>query len=131
MLVESYRRDRSNQTIFFELGQAEFYIVQTHLFLGDLFKAEEALMSYAEITRRLIVQQPENAEWVLEMAFALNNLGVLQEKRNPNNPERHLQFMQSVLEYNQIALVLDPDNEDSQSELGQSHDFLQMPKWRL
>jgi tetratricopeptide (TPR) repeat protein len=38
-----------------------------------------------------------------------------------DNPDRTLQFMQSSLEYNQIALVLDPANEYYQSELGQSH----------
>jgi tetratricopeptide (TPR) repeat protein len=65
--------------------------------------------------------QPENAEWVLEMAYALTNLGGLQKA---NNPERTLQFMQSSLEYNQIALVLDPANDDYRSELGQSHAFL-------
>lgn len=34
-----------------------------------------------------------------------------------------MQLMQSALEYNQIALVLDPKNEHYQSELGQSHAF--------
>jgi enamine deaminase RidA (YjgF/YER057c/UK114 family) len=92
--------------------------------LGEMDKAEEAFMAYAEITRRLIVQQPKNAEWVLEMAYALTNLGGLQQERDANNPERTLQLMQSALEYNQIALVLDPQNEYYQSELGQSHAFL-------
>ncbi len=124
LLAESYRRDRNNQTTFFELGQAEFYIGQTFFDQGELENAEYAFMSYAEITRRLIVLQPENADWVLEMAFALNNLGVLQKERDANNPERHLQLMRSALDYNQIALVLDPQNEYYKSELGQSHGFL-------
>ena len=81
-------------------------------------------MAYAEITRRLITLQPENAEWALEMAFALNNLGSLQERHEVSNPERTLQLMQSALEYNQIALVLDPQNDYYRSELGQSQAFL-------
>ncbi|MDX2418018.1 MAG: hypothetical protein QNK19_11215, partial [Xanthomonadales bacterium] len=116
--------DRQSQSTFFELGQADFYIGQIHSEQGDVEKAEGFFMSYAEITRRLILQQPENAEWVLEMAYALTNLGTLQEKRNDGDPERALQFMQSALEYNQIALVLDPQNDDYRSELGQSHAFL-------
>ncbi len=124
LLAESYRRDRSNQTAFFELGQAEFYIGQVYVDQGDMDKAEEVFTTYAEITRRLIILQPENADWVLEMAFALNNLGFLQKERDADNPERTLQLMQSALEYNQIALVLDPKNEYYQSELGQSHAFL-------
>ncbi len=124
LLAESYRLKRSDQSIFFELGQAEFYIGQIYADQGELDKAEKAFTTYAEITRRLIVSQPENAEWVLEMAYALTNLGFLENMINAGNPERSLQLMQSALEYNQIALVLDPNNEAYQSELGQSHAFL-------
>jgi len=124
LLAESYRLDRSKQDTFFELGQADFYIGQILIYQGEIERAEEAFMSYAEITRRLIVLHPENAEWVLEMAYALTNLGFLHGERDANNPERRLQLMQSALEYNQIALVLDPNNENYQLELGQSHAFL-------
>jgi len=124
LIAESYRRDRSDQAVFFELGQAEFYMGQIYTDQGEFDKAEYAFMSYAEITRRLIQLQPENADWVLEMAYALNNLGILQRGRDANNPERVLQLMQSALEYNQIALVLDPENAYYLSELGQSHAFL-------
>ena len=121
LLAEIYRQDRNNQAAFFELGQAEYWIGQVHLDRGELGFAEAAFLSYAEITRRLIQKQPENAEWVLEMAYALTNLGAVEKAREATNPERNLQYMQSALEYNQIALVLDPENEYYRSELGQSH----------
>jgi len=124
LLAESHRRDRDNQDVFFELGQAEFYIGQIYTDRGELDKAEEAFMTYAEITRRLILLQPENSEWVLEMAYALTNLGFLENRTEDGDPERSLQLMQSALEYNQIALVLDPQNEQYKAELGQSHAFL-------
>lgn len=91
---------------------------------GSLDAAGDAFSAYAEITRQLILLQPQNAEWVLEMSYALTNLGVWQKESDVNNPERALQLIQSALEYNQIALVLDPQNEQYQSELGQSHAFL-------
>jgi len=124
LLAENYRRDPGRLDSFFELGQADFYVGQVYMYLGETDKAEEAFMLYAEITRRLIRQQPENAEWVLEMAYALNNLGSLEQKNVDGDPQRALQFMQSALEYNQIALVLDPKNEYYRSELGQSQAFL-------
>jgi tetratricopeptide (TPR) repeat protein len=124
LLAEAYRSDRSNHMVFFELGQAEYWIGQTHMDQGDLVATEKAFMSYAEITRRLILLQPENAEWVLEMAYALTGLGRLQSSLDANSPDRTLQFMQSSLEYNQIALVLDPANDHYRSALGQSHAFL-------
>ncbi|MDX2429098.1 MAG: TIR domain-containing protein [Xanthomonadales bacterium] len=121
LLAEIYRRDRNNQEALFELGQAEFWIGQTYLDRGETDLAESAFLSYAEITRRLIQMQPKNAEWVLEMAYALTNLGAVEKAREAINPEHKLQYMQSALEYNQIALVLDPENEYYRSELGQSH----------
>jgi tetratricopeptide (TPR) repeat protein len=124
LLALSYRDDRDNHLNFFELGQAEYWIGQTYQDQGNLDAAEIAYMSYAEITRRLILLQPENAEWVMEMAYALTNLGLLHMSRGTSNPDRTLQFMQSSLEYNQIALVLDPANDYYQSELGQSNAYL-------
>ena len=124
LLAENYRRDRTDQAAFFELGQADFYIGQSYADQGEMAKAEQAFMLYAEITRRLIIEQPENAEWVLEMAYALTNLGHLEQQSLDGDPQRALQFMQSALEYNQIALVLDPQNEYYRSELGQSFAFL-------
>lgn len=124
LFAEAYRRDRNDQTVFFELGQTEFWIGQVHLDRGEIDLAETAFLSYAEITRRLIKMQPKNADWVLEMAYALTNLGKVEKTREGMNPERTLQYMQSALEYNQIALVLDPDSEYYRSELGQSHAYL-------
>jgi tetratricopeptide (TPR) repeat protein len=124
LLAEAYRRDRGNLSTYFELGQAEYWIGHIYKNLGEFGAAEKSLTSYAEITRQLIIQEPENSEWVLEMAYALSNLGFLQTKLDANNPERALQLLQSALEYNQIALVLDPKNEYYQSELGQSHAYL-------
>lgn len=124
LLAEAYRRNKDDHLVFFELGQAEYWIGQVYRDLGALQAAEDSMTVYAEITRQLIVLQPENAEWVLEMAFALTNLGSLQRNFDTGNPERALQLLQSALEYNQIALVLDPSNEYYQSELGQSHAFM-------
>ena len=121
LAAEVYRRDRNNQAAFFELGQAEYWIGQVYMDSGETDLAEAAFLSYAEITRRLIQMQPKNAEWVLEMAYALSNIGTLERSRDGINPERTLQYMQSALEYNQIALVLEPDNDYYRSELGQSH----------
>lgn len=121
LFAENYRRDRNDHGLFFELGQAEYWIGQVHWDRGQLDQAEPYFMSYAEITRRLILLQPENAEWVLEMSYALSNLGGIQRDRGASNPVRALQLMQSALEYNQLALVLDPTNAVYRSELGQSY----------
>jgi tetratricopeptide (TPR) repeat protein len=116
VLLESDPNDRE---AFFQLGQVEFWIGQVHFDRAELEAAERAFVAYAEITRRLVQSEPDKSEWVLEMAYALTNLGYLEIERN-GNPDRILQIMQSALEYNQIALVLDPGNPDYEGELGQS-----------
>lgn len=104
---------------FFALGQTEFWIGQVQFDQGEFAAAKRAFTAYAEITRRLIRSEPDNPEWVLEMAYALTNLGYLEIQGN-GNPDKVLQIMQSALEYNQIALVLDPGNPLYEGELGQS-----------
>lgn len=121
LIAESYRLDRTDQSVFFELGQADYWIGQMHRDRGELDRAEHFFMSYTEITRRLILLQPQNDEWVMEMSYALTNLGMVQRSRGVSDPVRALQLMQSALEYNQIALVLDPKSTYYRSELGQSN----------
>jgi tetratricopeptide (TPR) repeat protein len=120
LFAEAYRRDRDDLETFFQLGQAEFWIGQVHYQLGELDSAEAAFMSYAEITRRLIQRQPENAEWVMEMAYALTNLGDIEKRRNDINPERFKARMQAALDYNRMALIIDPSYAGAELELGQS-----------
>lgn len=116
LLLRSAPEDRE---ALFQLGQAEFWIGQVHFDRAELEAAERAFMAYAEITRRLVQSEPDKPEWVLEMAYALTNLGHLEIQRD-GNPDRILQLMQSALEYNQIALVLDPGNPEYEGELGES-----------
>ncbi len=120
LMAEEFHRDRENRSAFFELGQAEYWIGRVHLDQGDLESASIAFTAYAEITRQLIQLEPENAEWVLEMSYALTNLGNPQLARGTGRPEHTLKLMQSALEYNQIALILKPDSFNYRSELGQS-----------
>ena len=42
--VQSYQRDRSDHSVFFELGQAEYWIGQTYMDQGELAEAENSFM---------------------------------------------------------------------------------------
>ncbi len=101
------------------MGQAEFWIGQIHYDRFEFQDAERHFIAYAEITRQLIQAEPENPDWVLEMAYALTNLGVLKRDKD-QDLSTHLKIIQSALEYNQIALLLDPGNRLYFAELGQS-----------
>jgi len=114
-----YQQTPQKREIFFELGQAEFWIGQVHYDRFEYQDAERHFIAYAEITRQLIQAEPENPDWVLEMAYALTNLGVLKRDKD-QDLSTHLEIIQSALEYNQIALLLDPGNRLYFAELGQS-----------
>ena len=123
LIAEQYRENQST-TLLFELGQAEYWLGQMAMDASDFDEAERSFLVYTGITRKLLRAEPENAEWVLEMTYALSNLGGLEKRSRRGDPLRARQYLQAALQFNQIALVLDPGNSDYERELEQSHAFL-------
>ncbi len=119
-----YQKEPEVVDNLFELGQAEFWIGENHWKRRNLDQAEDSFARYGVITRRLINSDPRNAEYVMELNYAFTNLGVLQAARESSDDNKGLRYMQSALEYNQIALMLDPDNEYYRKELPISLAFL-------
>ena len=124
VLAEHYQRNRTSREALYQLGQAEYWIGQLELEAGNTVAAERSFLIYADISASLLRSDPEDAQSVLEMTYALSNLGDLELRRENADAETAKRFLQSALEYNQIALVLDPWNDDYRTELEQSHAFL-------
>jgi len=121
VLAELYRRQSDNIERLFELGQAEFWVGYIHLELGDFPGTEKAFSKYLEISSQLLESQPGNAQWIMEMAYALANMGWLETSREGSDPEKVLGYMESSLEYNRKAVLADPENTDIRIELTQSY----------
>ena len=119
-----YQKEPDTVSNLFELGQAEFWIGDNHWKRGNLDRAEDSFARYGVITRRLINSDPRNADYVMELSYTFTNLGVLQAARQSSDDNKGLKFMQSALEYNQIALMLDPENESYRKELSAALAFL-------
>ena len=115
--VELYQREGASKRALFELGQAEFWVGYVHMDKGELDEAEASFSRYGAITRRLINADPNNAEMVMELAYTLVNLSALEHLRLHPDIDKSLQLIQSALQYNQIALVLDPGNSTYRTEL--------------
>ncbi len=64
--------------LLFQLGNAEFYIGNLHEKQGRYESALEAMQSYHSITRRLVDSEPENLDWIMELAYSHNNLAAVQ-----------------------------------------------------
>lgn len=89
-----------------------------HFDQGELEAAEDSFMRYGAITRRLLNAEPRNAKYVMELSWTLMNLGVLERSRFLPDTSKFLQLTQSAVQYNQMALVLEPGNLEYREGLG-------------
>jgi tetratricopeptide (TPR) repeat protein len=122
--IELYQREGSTKQALFELGQAEFWVGYVHYDNGELDEARERFIRYGAITRRLINDDPNDAEMVMELSYTLTNLGGVELARTDPDTDKALGLHQSAVQYNQIALVLDPGNGTYQTALNNKLAFL-------
>jgi len=122
--IELHQREGGTTRALFELGQAEFWVGYIHFDKGELDEAQERFTRYGAVTRRLVDADPNSAEMVMELSYTLLNLGALEIARTDPDTDEALRLMQSGLQYNQIALVLDPENDVYRKDLRGSLAFL-------
>jgi tetratricopeptide (TPR) repeat protein len=116
-LIELHRREGDTGEILFELGQAEFYVGMIHAEAGNPEKAQPHWIRYGALTRRLLNREPNNPRYVMELSYTLMNLGALEHQFPVPDVAKSLQLMQAAVQYNQMALVLEPDNPEYQESL--------------
>ncbi|MDH3787427.1 MAG: TIR domain-containing protein [Xanthomonadales bacterium] len=122
--VELHQREGSTRQALFELGQAEFWVGYVYLDMGKLDEAEERFTRYGVISRRLVDAYPNDAAMVMELAYTLTNLGAVERARTNPDSDRALRLTQSALQYNQVALVLDPGNDSYREGLAAKLAFM-------
>lgn len=123
-LVNLYLRDKSNMEHLYELGQAEFWVGYVHMDNGNLDEAEKLMTYYGVIARRLINADPKNADNVMELSYTLTNLGAIEIAREGSDRDKAIDLAQAALEYNQLALVLEPENQSRTVEMAGSYAWL-------
>jgi hypothetical protein len=123
-LMELYQREEGSKEAMFELGQAEFWVGYVYMDKGELDQAQASFTRYGAITRRLVNADPNNAEMVMELSYTLTNLSALERARQKPDAAKALQLIQSAMQYNQIALVLDPENSEYRQQLSTTLAFL-------
>lgn len=118
ILASIYRENPGDQQAIFDLSQVEFYIGQLHYYRGRYEEAYNSFSAYRDASEKLITIDPDNADWVMEMAFALSNLGYIEKHKNPPDLQNALKFYQDALQYTERAILLD---ETWRSELANFH----------
>ncbi len=76
--------------VLFQSGQAEFWVAYIHLDRAEWNEAETDINRYLAVSQKLHEAAPENAEWTIEVAYALSNLGRIQKYRQPSDPDKAL-----------------------------------------
>jgi tetratricopeptide (TPR) repeat protein len=122
--IEFHQRQGSTTKALFELGQAEFWVGYTHFDKGELDEAQERFTRYGAITRRLVNEDPNDAKMVMELSYTLTNLGGVEHARAVPDTDKALRLTQSAVQYNQIALVLDPENDAYREDLANKLGYL-------
>jgi tetratricopeptide (TPR) repeat protein len=78
LLEHLYGKYPHDSSLLFELGNAEFYIGNLYRDQGLYEKAMVPMRRYYELTRKLVATDPENPDWIMELAYSNNNLAALQ-----------------------------------------------------
>jgi tetratricopeptide (TPR) repeat protein len=120
-LSQLVKESAGDAEALFELSQIEYWIGQVHLDWGQMDEAEEAFRSYADISIAMNQLRPDNADWTMEVAYAQSNLGNLEGRRIPSDPQLVLKYHQTALKYNLRAAQQD-DKYDR--ELAESYAYL-------
>ena len=116
-IIELHQREGNTTRAVFELGQAEYYVGEIHAVNGELDEALQHWSHYGALSRRLLNAEPNNPKYVMELSYTLNNLGALEQSRPVPDVSKALQLMQAAVQYNQMALVFDPENPEYRQSL--------------
>ncbi len=97
--------------LLFELGNAEFYIGDLYNNQGRYDNALEAMQKYHRLTRKLLDTDPENPDWILEVAYSNNNLAALQLDNGKGMNEKTLTHISEAVRLMEIVVAVRPDDE--------------------
>lgn len=111
-LIELHRREGNTPRVLFELGQAEYYVGEMHIQMGELEDAEQHWSQYGALTRRLLNSDPRNPTYVMELSYTIANMGALEQLKAVPDISRSIEFLQIGVRYTQMALLLDPGNPE-------------------
>jgi len=105
------RKYPQKQDLLFQLGNAEFYIGSLHLEQGHYKRALVAMKSYQKLTRQLFDMDPENPDWIMELAYSYNNIAALQLESGLGIDKKTLQFIAESVKLMEKVVQLRPDDK--------------------
>lgn len=105
---ELSERSPDNQDWLFALGNAWFWVGNTHWQKGELEAAVAPLTEYLRAAERLVQLDAENRKWQLERGYALGSLGALAFARG--NSEEAIRQYEAARDVTETLLEDTPDD---------------------
>jgi len=97
--------------LLFELGNADYYIGNLYFRQGEYASAREAMQSYQRLTRTLSDSDPQNPDWIMELAYAHNNLAALQLDSGLGVDDATLEHIAQAIRLMETVMELKPGDE--------------------
>lgn len=97
--------------LHFELGNAEFYLGNLYFRQGQYEIALASMQEYHRLTQLLVNSDPDNPDWIMELAFSHNNLAALHLERGMGVTPEILTNIAEATRLMEKAMVLKPDDK--------------------
>jgi len=108
-LVEKYP---DVDEILFELGNAEFYIGDLHQRQGSYESGLEGMEKYHLLTRKLLESDPENPDWIMEVAYSHLNLAALPIQYGMAFDEDVQAHMAEAVRLTELVHLMKPEDQN-------------------
>lgn len=106
----------------FEHAQSVYWVGYHDWQHGDLPAAEEAMLEYQRLARRLVGIDLENMDWQAELSYAHANLGViLMDQERPKDAMREFEMSRRA---NVRRVARNPGDTAAKADLGQDYSWL-------
>ncbi|MEO6264834.1 MAG: toll/interleukin-1 receptor domain-containing protein [Luteimonas sp.] len=106
----------------FEHAQSVFWVGYYDWQHGDLGAAEQAMLEYQRLAKRLVAIDPANMDWQAELSYSHSNLGVM--LLDQGRPREAMTQFEMSRRANERRVASKPGDATPQVDLGQDYSWL-------
>lgn len=107
----------------FAQSQSEYWVGYVDWQVGRFAQAEEKFNAYAALVRRLLAHDATNPDWILEMGYANDDLGMLVMRVDYDLARAGQYLSEALKDFDQVARAR-PDDADSQAQLADAYGWV-------
>jgi tetratricopeptide (TPR) repeat protein len=120
--TELHRRHPNDTSFLFDLSQAQFWQGYSHTLAQEFSAAETLYLSYLDSARTMVQIEPENSEFLMELAYAYSNLGMV--RLDLHDKKKSLEAFQECRTLFEDLYRRSPDDLDLRFEIAATDGWL-------